>query len=156
MTRPIETLLSLPRLRLADRVPIIETENLVRQLADREQYHPRLVQRAYDVSTGSVKQFSEDHRGLSTLLEEVNAAEYIVTKRSKNVLEQMLNGICGDGFIYKEFEHVIEPLCQVSQSLRHVSNIADSLADKTKEESLDLARALLIDLPKHDNEPNAA
>jgi len=156
MPRPIETLLSLPRLRLADRVPIIETENLVRQLADHEEYRPKLVQRAYDVSTGSAHQFSQDDRGLSTLLEEIHAAEYIVTKRSKTMLEGMLNGICGDGLIFKEFENTIEPLCQLSQPLRHMSKLADNLADRTKEESLDLARALLIDLPRQTSEPAAA
>ena len=83
------------------------------------------------------------------LLEEIDSAEYIVTRRSKGVMEEMLNGICSDGRIYKGFEQEIEPLCDASPSLRYVSMVADNLADKTKEESMDLARALLIDLPTH-------
>lgn len=152
MPRPIETLLSLPRVRLADRVPILETERLVHQLVERGEYQPRLVKNAFEVSRGSAHQFSMDDQGLSTLLEEINSAEYIVTKRSKRVMEQMLNGIYGDGFVFKRFENEIEPLCQISQPLREVSKLADSLADKTKEESIDVARALMIDLPKRQTE----
>jgi hypothetical protein len=148
MPRPIETLLSLPRVRLADRVPILETERLVHQLVERGEYQPRLVKNAFEVSRGSAHQFSMDDQGLSTLLQEINSAEYIVTKRSKRAMEQMLNGIYGDGFVFKQFENEIEPLCRISRPLRQVSKLADSLADKTKEESIDVARALMIDLPK--------
>ena len=148
MPRPLETLLSLPRVRLANRVPILETETLVRRLVDRTEYQPKLVKNAFEVSRGSAHQFSMDDQGLSTLLKEINSAEYIVTKRSKKVMEEMLNGIYGDGFVFKEFEKEIEPLCQISQALRQVSKLADTLADKTKEESIDVARALMIDLPK--------
>ena len=152
MPRPIETLLSLPRLRLADRVPILETGKLVRQLRDRTEYRTKLVKNAFEVSRSSAHQFSMDDEGLSTLLEEINSVEYIVTKRSKRVMEQMLNGIYGDGYVFKQFEHEIEPLCQISQPLRQVSKLADSLVDKTKEESIDVARALMIDLPKRQME----
>jgi hypothetical protein len=148
MPRPLETLLSLPRVRLANRVPILETETLVRRLVDRTEYQPKLIKNAFEVSRGSAHIFSKDDQGLSTLLKEINSAEYIVTKRSKKVMEEMLNGIYGDGFVFKEFENEIEPLCQISQPLRQVSKLADSLADKTKEESIDVARALMIDLPK--------
>ena len=148
MPRPLETLLSLPRVRLANRVPILETETLVRRLLDRTEYQPKLVKNAFEVSRGSAHQFSMDDQGLSALLKEINSAEYIVTKRSKKVMEEMLNGIYGDGFVFKEFENEIEPLCQISQALRQVSKLADTLADKTKEESIDVARALMIDLPK--------
>jgi len=148
MPRPLETLLSLPRVRLANRVPILETETLVRRLVDRTEYQPKLVKNAFEVSRGSAHQFSMDDQGLSALLKEINSAEYIVTKRSKKAMEEMLNGIYGDGFVFKEFENEIEPLCQISQALRQVSKLADTLADKTKEESIDVARALMIDLPK--------
>ena len=149
MPRPIETLLSLPRVRLFDRVPILETEELVRSFLDRPDYRPKLVKDAFQVSRGSAQQFSMDDRGLSALLEEIDSAEYIVTKRSRKVMEEMLDGIYGDGVIYKRFEAEIEPLYDVSQPLLEVSKLADSLADKTKEESIDLARALMINLPGH-------
>jgi hypothetical protein len=148
MPRPIETLLTLPRVRLANRVPIHETETLIRQLAEREEFQRKLTERAFEVSRGSAKQFSRDDRDLSTLLHEISTAEYIVTRRSKTALGDMLNGIYRDGFVFKEFEHQIEPLCDLSRPLREVSKLADDLADRTKEESIDLARALLIDLPK--------
>ncbi len=70
-----------------------------------------------------------------------------MTKRSERVMEEMLSGICEDGAIYKEFEEEIEPLCDLSARLREMSKLADSLADKTKEESIDVARALTIRLP---------
>jgi hypothetical protein len=54
---------------------------------------------------------------------------------------------CADGRIFKGFEQEIAPLFMVSTHLRNVANVADNLADKTKEESLDLARALLIEIP---------
>jgi hypothetical protein len=81
----------------------------------------------------------------------VDAAEYVVTKRSRQVVEDMLNGICADGRIFKGFEDSIQPLCEISPPLQEVSHLADSLADKTKEESVDLARALLIPLPKQED-----
>ena len=148
MPRPIETLLALPRVRLIDRVPILETETLVHRFMNRPDYRPRLAKSALQVSEGSAKQFSMDDKGLSTLLDEINAAEYIVTKRSRTVMQEMLKDICDDGVIFKGFESEIEPLYDVSQDLRRASELADGLADKTKEESLDVARALLIQLPR--------
>ena len=64
------------------------------------------------------------------------------------IIEEMLNGICADGRIFKSFEQDVEPLYQSSPQLRNVTKAADTLADKTKEESLDLARALLIEIPR--------
>jgi len=78
------------------------------------EYAPKLINRALQVSKGSAQQFSVDDKGLSTLLDEIDSAEYIVTKRSKGVMEKMLNGICADGRIYKGFEQEIEPLCDAS------------------------------------------
>lgn len=148
MPRPIETLLSLPRVRLINRVPILETERMIQRFMGQPDYRPKLAKSALRVSEGSAQQFSLDDKGLSILLEEINTAEYIVTKRSKTIMEEMLKGICGDGLIFKDFESHIEPLYEVSQDLQHVSQLADRLADKTKEESFDVARALLIQLPK--------
>ncbi len=118
------------------------------------EYKPKLVNRALQVSEGSAQQFSTDDKGLSALLEEIDSAEYVVTRRSKRVMEEMLNGICADGRIFKGFEQEIEPLYEASPNLREVSKLADNLADKTKEESLDLARALLINLPTHTRQPS--
>lgn len=147
MPRPIESLLSLPRVRLIDRVPILETEEYVKRLMKRTEYHAKLVQRAFQVSERSAQQFASDDHGLCTLLAELDSADYVVTKRSKSILEAMLSGICADGSIFKEFEQDFNPLFEMSRSLREVSKLAGSLADRTKEESLDVARALLIDLP---------
>ena len=152
MPRPIESLLSLPRVRLFDRVPILETERLVRRYVDRPDYQPKLIKPTLEVSRASAQQFSSDDEGLSALLKEISSAEYIVNKRSRKVMEEMLNGICDDGFLFKEFEGYIQPLCQLSHDLLRVSRLANSLADKTKEESLDVARALMIDLPKRDSQ----
>jgi len=147
LPRPIETLLSLPRVRLIDRVPILETEKCVRLFKDREAYRPKLVQQALQVARGSAKQFFADDESLSTLLEEIDSAQYIVTKRSKKTMEDMLSSICADGSIYKEFEDEIDPLCRSSPPLYQTSKLADGLADKAREESIDVARALLINLP---------
>lgn len=152
MPRPIETLLSLPRVRLADRVPILETEQLVRRFVKRVPYQHKLVNSALKVSQGSARQFSLDDEGLSTLLEEIDSAQYIVTKKSKRAMQELVNGIYVDGFIFKEFESEIEPLCQISNSLRQMSKLADGLVDKTKEESVDVARALMLRLPGHGSE----
>ncbi len=151
MPRPIETLLSLPRVRLFDRVPILETERLIKSLLDRPDYQPKLIKAALGVSQGSALQFSSDDIGLTTLLSEISSADYIVTKRSKAVVEEMLNGICKDGSMFKNFEHQIEPLCEASRRLLQLSRFADSLADKTREESMDIARALMVNLPAHEN-----
>jgi hypothetical protein len=154
LPRPIETLLSLPRVRLIDRIPILETEEYLRRFLHQSEHRQKLLDRALQVSEGSARQFSTDDKGLSALLEEVDSAEYIVTKRSKMVMEEMLNGICADGYIFKGFEQEIETLCDVSPNLRSIAKLADNLADKTKEESLDLARALLIDIPIHTDQPS--
>jgi len=151
MPRPIESLLSLPRVRLFDRVPILETENFVKRFMGQPGYQTKLVKSALEVSEGSARQFSSDDEGLSALLKEIGSAEYIVTKRSRTVMEEMLSGIYNDGFLFKEFEGHIEPLCELSHKLLQTSKLADSLADMTKEESIDVARALMIDLPKRDN-----
>ena len=149
LARPIETLLSLPRVRLIDRVPIIETEAYVRRFIHRIETQPKLVRRALQVSSESAKQFSADNKGLWTLLAEFNCAEYVVTRNSRRVMEGMLSEICADGDIFKGFEEKIQPLCEISQPLREASRLADSLADRAKEESIDVARALMIELPTH-------
>jgi hypothetical protein len=151
MPRPIESLLSLPRVRLFNRVPILETEKLVRRFIGLPDYRPKLVKPALEVSQASAQQFSTDDEGLSALLKEIGSVEYIVTKRSKGTVEEMLSGICEDGSLFKEFEGQIQPLCELSRDLLRVSKFADSLADKTKEESIDVARALMIALPKLGN-----
>jgi hypothetical protein len=129
-------------------VPILETQEYVRRFMQREEYRPRLVKDALKVSKGSAHQFSVDDEGLSTLLQQIDSAEYVVTQRSKRVMEDMLNGICADGHVYKGFEDNIKPLCEISRPLRDVSGLANSLANKAREESIDVARALLINLPK--------
>ena len=121
---------------------------------NRSEHTQRLINRALQVSKGSADQFSVDDKGLSVLLEEVDSAEYIVTRRSKRVMEEMLNGICEDGQIYKGFEQKIHPLYDRSPPLQYISKLAYNLADRTKEGSLDLARALLIDLPGHIRKPS--
>jgi len=137
--------------RLIDRVPILETEHYVSRFVDRTEYRPKLVKQALKISDGSARQFSSDDKGLSTLLHEMDTAEYVVTKRSRMVMQDMLNEICADGRIFKRFEDCIQPLCEISPPLRQVSSLADSLADKVKEESLDVARALLIQLPTQED-----
>ena len=154
MPRPIETLLSLPRVRLIDRVPIIETEQYLKRFMSQSEYKPKLVKRALEISEGSAQQFSTDDKGLSVLLEEVDSAEYVVTRRSKSVMEEMLNGICADGHIFKKFEEEIEPLYDASPRLRGVTKLTDGLVDRTKEESIDLARALAINMPTHTRQPS--
>lgn len=136
-------------MRLIDRVPILETEKYVRRFMGQPAYRPKLVKQVMKVSEGSAQQFSVDDKGLAFLLEEIDSAEYVVTSRSKRIMEAMLKSICADGFIFKEFEAEINPLCEISPLLRQVSKIAHGLADKAKEETLDVARALLIDLPTH-------
>ena len=149
MPRPIETLLSLPRVRLIDRVPVVEAEQCLKRFMNQPVYRPKLVKQALQVSVGSAQQFSTDERGLSALLEEIDSAEYVVTERSKTVMEEMLNGICADGNIFKDFEHEIEPLYDASPRLQGVTKLADGLVDRTKEESLDLARALALNMPAY-------
>jgi len=147
LPRPIETLLSLPRVRLIDRVPVLETQEYVRRLAPRLQYRCRLVNQAITVSNGCANQFSTDEKGLSVLLDEVDSSEYVVTERSKRVIDNMLNGICADSSVFKDFENTIQPLCEISPNLREVTSVADTHANRAKEQSIDLARALLMPLP---------
>lgn len=123
----------------------------MKRFLERTEYRPRLVKQAVRVSKGSARQFSADDEGLSTLLHEIDSAQYVVNRRSKQVIEEMLNGICADGRIFKGFEDSIQPLCEISPALRDASTLADSLADKAKEESLDLARALLLHLPTQED-----
>ena len=130
-------------------MPILETERLVERFIDRPEYQTRLVKPALEVSRGSARQFSTDNEGLTALLKEIESIEYTVTKRSKRAMEDMLDGICGDGVLFKHFEGRIQPLWELSQDLRKISKFAESLADRTKEECMDVARALMIELPQH-------
>lgn len=147
LARPIETILTLPRVRLFNKVPILETERLVQRFLGRAEYRQRLLKDAFRVSAGSARQFSFDDRGLAALLEAIASDQYVVTARSRSSLEAMLRGICGDGVLFKDFKLEMRPLCDVSPSLRGVSKLAGSLADRAKEEAIDVARALFIKLP---------
>jgi hypothetical protein len=109
------------------------------------------VSQAITVSGRSANHFATDEKGLSLLLDEVESSDYVVTERSKRVMEEMLNDICADGLVFKGFENTIQPLCQLSRDLREASTVADTLADRAKEESMDLARTLLIPLPGKDD-----
>jgi hypothetical protein len=148
MSRPIETLLALPRVKLTDRVPIIETQAYIHRAMNQNPYQMNLINRALQVSGRSAKQFSNDDQGLTTLLSELNSNEYAVTKHSVAILQNLINDICSDGFIYREFENEIEPLTELSEPLRQTSKLAGNLADKTREETFDLAHMLLIAPPK--------
>ena len=57
-----------------------------------------------------------------------------------------------DGRIFKGFEE-IENLYD-SPTLRNVTKLADNLADKTRKESVDVAKALLIGIPTHPTQPS--
>ena len=142
-------------MRLIDRVPIIETEADVRRFIHQIETQPKLVQKSLHVSNQSAKQFSADDKGLPSLLAEFSYAEYVVTKNSKRVMEGMLSEICADGDIFEGFEKKIQPLCEISQPLREASRLADSLADRAKEESVDVARALMIELPTYPSSAGA-
>ena len=91
-------------MRLIDTVPIVENQQYVTRSLERTEYRPRLVKQALRVSDGSACQFSTDDKGLSTLLNEMGSTEYVVTKRSKQVVEEMLKGICADDRIFKFFQ----------------------------------------------------
>lgn len=123
----------------------METRRLIRRYADQREYQVRLVKHALKVSGASAQQFSIDEKGLSTLLEEIDTGEYTLTRRSRVVMESMLSGIYEDGLIFKEYERDVETLYEFSRDLQRISK----LADKTKEESIDVARALMIRLPQH-------
>jgi len=130
----------------------LETQEYIRRLAPRVQYRCRLVNHGIAASNGCANQFSTDEKGLSVLLDEVDSSEYVVTERSKRVIGSMLNGICADGSVFKDFQNTIQPLCEISPSLREASSVADTHASRAKEQSIDLARALLMPLPKRQDE----
>ncbi len=148
MPRPLETILSLPRVRLVSKVPVVETERLVQLYVDKPRFRPTLIQHATDVARGSYFQFSRDEASLRHVITVVNTNRYVVTRKSRLAMSDLVNDVYGDGVIYKRFDRTIEPLIESSEILWKVSELAESKADSAAEQSLDVARLLGLSIPK--------
>jgi hypothetical protein len=147
-TRPIDTILALSRVRLVNKVPVLETEQLVRLLIDRVEFRKTLVEHATGVTEGSYRQFESDDEALVTLADEIESARYCVTRHAQACLASLVRDIFGDGVIYKKFAANIRPLFEESDYLERISGLTARVVDSTHEHSLDVARLIGAPVPR--------
>lgn len=121
MQRPIETILMIPRVRLAKKVPIVETEKLIKLYLDKIGYYPKLINHAFEVLKKSYVYFCKDDNDLVYLIEAINSGNYTVSYKSKIVLSNMLQEIIFDNSLFKEFNNTLKPLFKISRMLRELS-----------------------------------
>lgn len=147
-TRPIDTILALSRVRLINKVPLLETEQLVRLFLDQVNLRKKLVEHATGVTEGSYRQFESDDEALVALADEIESAQYCVTRHAQARLTSLVRDIFGDGVIYKKFAASIEPLFEESNYLERISGLTSRVVDSTHEHSLDVARLIGAPVPR--------
>lgn len=146
MRRPLETILSLPRVRLVNKVPLVETEELIELYIDKRRYRGVLVRHATKVTEGAYIEFVRDDESLTSIIDEINKEDFFVTRKARAAIRELVTGIYGDGIIFKQFEAKIKPLFTDSAELEEITKITDRVADSTKEHSLDVARLVGVSI----------
>ncbi len=147
MRRPLETVLLWPRVRLTQKVPLVEAEELVTRYANEPRYQPILVKSATRVTRHSYFYFSEDEVHLWNLLQAILSDVYSVSLRTKLSLRRLLNDVYGDSLIFKEFDRKIEFLFEISRDLKDLALKVEKIAESTKNYSVEIGDALGIKLP---------
>jgi hypothetical protein len=147
MRRPLETVLLWPRVRLTQKVPLIEAEELVTRYADEPEYQPILVKSATRVTEHSYFYFREDEAHLWNLLRAIVSNMYSVSLRTKLNLRRLLNDAYGDSLIFKEFDRKIEFLFDISKDLKDLTLKVEKIAESTKNYSIEIGEVLGIKLP---------
>jgi len=136
-----------PRVRLTQKVPLVETEKLVVRFAEKPEYQPILVANTKRVAQHSYYSFCEDEIILWNLLHAIISDMYTVSLRTQLYLRRLLNDTYGDSLIFKEFERKIEFLMEISKELKDLSRKVERVADTTKNYSLEIGQELGIKLP---------
>jgi len=146
--RPLETILGIPRVRLTQRVPLVETEKMVSIFLDRGPYRPMLVKRATEVTELSYRYFCDDEASLMSLRAAVNSKEFAVNLRTQMILSSLLTGMHQDGGRFKGFEERIEPLMDLSPILEHVARMADEKVDGVRERAEEIGELIGVRVPR--------
>jgi len=147
MRRPLETVLLWPRVRLTQKVPLIEAEELVTKYADKPEYQPVLVKSATRVAQHSYFYFREDEALLWNLLQAIISNMYSISLRTRLNLRRLLNDAYGDSLVFKEFDRKIEFLFDISKDLKDLALKVEKIAESSKNYSIEIGEALGIKLP---------
>lgn len=149
MRRPLETVMVWPpRVRLTQKIPIVETEELVMRFAEKPDYQPILVANTKSVAQQSYYSFCEDEIILRNLLRAIISDMYTVSLRAQLYLRRLLNDTYGDSLVFKEFEDKIQFLMEISKELEVLSKKVEQVANTTKDYSLEIGEELGIKLPR--------
>ncbi|MGQ9543723.1 MAG: hypothetical protein ACUVTM_06545 [Candidatus Bathyarchaeia archaeon] len=119
--KPLEIILGLSRVRLPQRIPIVETAELLELHHDNPKLQHALLRHAENVTKNSYWQFSSDEVFLTCIGEALLSNEYLVTASTRVRLSRLVNDVCGDKLIYNGFQQAMRPLFKVSESLEELS-----------------------------------
>ncbi len=144
----METILTIPRVKLTRRVPLVETEKLVNFHVERPSYHPMLVKRTTEVMERSYMYFCKDETYLLSLMAAVNSNEFTVSVRTQMALSTMLTDVYSDGLTFKGFEDSIEPLLELSQSLEEMTKLTDKKVDDNSCYAEEIGELIGVKIPR--------
>lgn len=148
MRIPLETILTLPRVKLTRRVPIIEAEKLVKFYVDKPRYHSMLLKHTKKVTGQSYVYFCDDETSLLGLMAAVNSKDYAVSVKSQVVLSDLLTDVYDDSLTFKNFEENIEPLIDISSDLEEMTSLTDQKAYSTRRYAKDLGDLIGVKVPR--------
>lgn len=147
MKAPLENILALNRVKLAQRVPLAETKYLVKRYRSRPQYHNTLIRHAKSLAAKSYFSFCDDENVLLAIASAINSYDYKVSVRSQIVVGRLADGTYRDGEAYKQFSVEVEPLLDLSEILKQVVFLAESKADTTMQRAQDVGLLIGIEIP---------
>ncbi|MEM3429552.1 MAG: hypothetical protein QXL25_06685 [Candidatus Bathyarchaeia archaeon] len=137
--KPLEIILGLSRVRLPQKIPIVETAELLELHHDNPRLQNTLLKHAENVTKKSYWQFSSDETLLTYIGEALLSNEYLVTSAARMRLSRLVNDVCGDKLIYNGFQHAMRPLFKVSESLEELSIATGLKAGLAERKAKDVA-----------------
>ncbi|MEM2942047.1 MAG: hypothetical protein QXT81_01320 [Candidatus Bathyarchaeia archaeon] len=140
--KPIETILGLSRVRLAQRIPIVEATELLELRPDEPGFWRSILKPAEILTEKSYLQFSSDELSLTLLERAVLSRKFLVTNSARMSLGRLVNDVCGDELIYKRFRKVLTPLFEISDDLEEAALAAGIKASSAQRKAIDLANCV--------------
>jgi len=137
--KPLEIILGLSRVRLPQKVPIVEAAKLLELYIDKPKHQQTLLRHAKTVTEHSYLHFSDDETNLIYLGKAVLSSEYLITETARTRLSRLVNDVCGDRIIYNKFQKAMTPLLEVSDSLEQLSMATKLKAGSAERKAKDMA-----------------
>jgi hypothetical protein len=149
--QPLDVMIGLKRVRLVQRIGIVEARRLIEQKIDEPKYHPHLIKYSTQISCSSNLIFTNDEIGLAYVVEKLLSQQVVTTEKAGQALSDMLAGLYSDRDVFKTFEKTIKPFFDLSPYLEESTIAARMKADSAKKYGEKIEILSGIQVPKPNN-----